>query len=204
MTSREGIVSFMAKYLLRACLLLLVFTVLCGLAYPFIVTGLASIVFPGQSQGSLQKKNGKIIGSTLIGQNFASPRYFHGRPSAAGILGYDAAASGGSNLGPTNRALIDTVAKRIAKIKAENGLPSGAVIPGDLVTASASGLDPHISPAAALLQVPRVARARNLPEKLICALVKKNTEEPQFGFLGEPRVNVLKLNLALDNVSLSK
>jgi K+-transporting ATPase ATPase C chain len=156
------------------------------------------LFFPAQAHGSLLYKNGKIIGSALIGQNFSDSRYFQGRPSSAGKEGYDGTSSGGSNLGPTNKVLLETVAARADKIRAANDLNSIASVPSDLVTASASGLDPHISPAAADLQIARVAKIRNISENEVKTLVNQNTEKSQFGFLGEARVNVLKLNLALD------
>jgi K+-transporting ATPase ATPase C chain len=174
--------------------------VLTGIAYPLVITGIAQIVFPTQANGSLVYRDGKPVGSVLIGQNFSGPRYFHGRPSAAGAAGYDATMSGGSNLGPTNKALVDTVTKRVAQVRLENGLSSSTPVPSDLVTASASGLDPDISPEAANIQVARIAKARNLNEQKVQALVKEYTEGRTFGFLGEPRVNVLKLNMALDSL----
>jgi len=184
----------------RALKLLLVMTLLIGIAYPLAVTGLAKVIFPKQADGSLLNKDGNPIGSVLIGQNFSAPRYFHSRPSAAGQDGYDAANSSGSNKGPTNKVFLDQVAQRAEDIRSENGLSSNTPIPGDLITASASGLDPHISPDAARIQVARVARIRNLSEEKVRGLVNKYTEDRQMGFLGEPRVNVLKLNLALDSL----
>ena len=178
-----------------AVLMTIVTTVLFGLAYPLIVTGLAQLLFPDRANGQLIPRNGRAIGSRIIGQTFSSPEYFHGRPSAAGT-GYDAANSGGSNLGPTNRKLMESVTANVAA--ARRGVDGDAKVPVDLVTASASGLDPHISPAAAVFQVPRVARARGAREAEIRALVDAHTEGRQFGILGEPRVNVLVLNLALD------
>jgi K+-transporting ATPase ATPase C chain len=168
--------------------MLVLMTITFGLGYPFAVWGIAQVAFPHQANGSLIEQNGTIIGSELIGQNFTSAKYFHGRLSAAGT-GYDASASGGSNLGPTSAKLID-------RVKADAGADS---IPADLVTTSASGLDPHISPAAAEFQMTRVAAARNIGEKQILDLISELTEGRTFGLLGEPRVNVLKLNLALDS-----
>jgi K+-transporting ATPase ATPase C chain len=184
----------------RALMLMLVMTVLTGIAYPLVVTGISQIIFPKQAEGSLAYKGGAPIGSVLIGQNFSDARYFYSRPSAAGKDGYDAANSSGSNLGPTNKVLLDSVAKQAGKVRADNGLSSTAPVPGDLVTASASGLDPDISPDAAGIQIVRVAKARSLSEQKVHALVDQFTEGRQFGFLGEPRVNVLKLNLALDSL----
>jgi K+-transporting ATPase ATPase C chain len=190
----------MIKTMGRALMLLLVMTVLTGIAYPLVVTGLAKVIFPNQADGSLIYKDGQPIGSVLIGQNFSDARYFYSRPSAAGKDGYDAANSSGSNLGPTNQSFLDSVAKQAEKVRTDNGLSSTTPVPGDLVTASASGLDPHISPGAARIQVVRVAKARNLSEQKVQALVDQFTEGRQFGFLGEPRVNVLKLNIALDSL----
>jgi K+-transporting ATPase ATPase C chain len=182
----------LAKQLVPAVLVTAVLTVLLGLIYPLAVTGLALVLFPGQARGSLIVDHGRVVGSRLIGQPFSGPGLFHGRPSAAGS-GYDATASGGSNLGPTSRALADRVAASVRDLGGGPGRP----VPGDLVTASGSGLDPHISPAAAELQVARVARERGLPEAAVRDLVRQATEGRQWGFLGEPRVNVLELNLAL-------
>ena len=186
------------KSLRTSVITILLFTVLTGLIYPLLVTGLAQLVFPGKANGSMMTKNGKAIGSELIGQPFSDPKYFWGRPSATSSFAYNAASSTGSNYGPLNPALFDGAKKRIQELKtadSSNSLP----IPVDLVTASGSGLDPHISVAAALYQIGRVARTRNLAETQVRRLVDENTEGRQLGFLGEPRVNVLKLNLALDN-----
>lgn len=182
------------KIAIRATIVL---TILTGLAYPLLVTGLAQAFFHRQSNGSLVEYNGIAIGSELIGQRFTKPEYFHGRPSAAGNDGYDATASGGSNLGPTNQKLVDRVQADIKKFRAENPGFSGP-IPADLLTSSASGLDPHISPASAEAQLARVAAARGVPGDRIQALVDRRTEGRQWGIFGEPRVNVLLLNLDLD------
>jgi K+-transporting ATPase ATPase C chain len=182
------------RNLITAVLMTVVTTLLLGVAYPLVVTGLAQLLFPDKANGQLIERGGKIIGSRIIGQAFSSPGYFRSRPSAAGT-GYDAASSAGTNLGPTNKKLIDAV--RVAVEAAKNENPS-APVPIDLVTSSASGLDPHISPAAALFQVPRVARERGVPEGGIGQLVHDHIQGRQLGFLGEPVVNVLELNLALD------
>jgi K+-transporting ATPase ATPase C chain len=188
------------KQAVISLVMLIMFTVLGGLVYPLVITGLAQLCFPHQANGSLISQNGKIIGSELIGQNFSGPRYFHGRPSAAGQNGYDASNSSGSNLGPTSKVLMTQIATFAAQVRKENGLSPDAPVPADLVTMSASGLDPDISPDSAFLQAPRVAKARNLPEDQVRALVHSHVEGRQWGFLGEPRVNVLELNLALDKL----
>jgi K+-transporting ATPase ATPase C chain len=190
----------MWKELRPALLVFLVLTVMTGALYPLGITGVAALIFPKQSDGSLIEKDGQVLGSRLVGQPFDDPKYFWGRPSATGPFAYNAAASSGSNQGPTNDALKKAVADRVAALKAadpENAAP----IPIDLVTASGSGLDPHITSAAAAYQVRRVAKARGVEEELVRRLVSEKTEGRQWGVFGEPRVNVLELNLALDGIA---
>ncbi len=199
----------MLKEIRPAIVILVALTLITGLAYPLAMTGIAGVIFPKQAQGSLIEKDGKVIGSALIGQEFKDDKYFHGRPSATSgpdpadpakttSAPYNAANSGGSNLGPTSKALNDRVKEDVDKLKAEN---SSAAVPIDLVTTSSSGLDPDISPEGALFQVPRVAKARNMPEDRVRTLVTENTKGRFGGLLGEPRVNVLALNLALDQAT---
>jgi len=198
----------MLREIRPAIVFIIALTLITGLVYPLAITGIAGVLFPYQAQGSLIEKDGKVIGSELIGQDFESDRYFHGRPSATTgpdpkdpnktvAQPYNAVNSMGSNLGPTNKALIDRVKGDVDKLKAEN---SSAQVPVDLVTTSGSGLDPHITPVAAYFQVPRIAKARNMPENAVRDLVAEHIEGRTLGILGEPRVNVLELNLALDSV----
>jgi potassium-transporting ATPase KdpC subunit len=199
----------MLREIRPAIILLVALTLITGLVYPLAMTGLAQVLFPSQANGSMIVRDGKVIGSALIGQQFTGDGYFHGRPSATTApdpndatktvgAPYNAANSGGSNLGPTNKALIDRVKEDVDKLKAEN---ASAPVPIDLVTTTAGGLDPHISPEAALFQVPRVAKARNMPEDRLRQLVGQNVEGRTLGFLGEARVNVLALNTALDRAA---
>jgi K+-transporting ATPase ATPase C chain len=200
----------MLAHIRPAFVLLVLLTLVTGLAYPLAVTGLAGVLFPAQAEGSLVRgRDGRVLGSSLIGQAFTSERYFHGRPSATTAADpndpgktvaapYNAASSSGSNLGPTNQALIDRVRQDLEVLKAEN---PGRPVPVDLVTTSASGLDPDVSPEAARFQVPRVAKVRGLPEDQVLALVAEHTEVPAAGILGDPRVNILALNLALDSLN---
>ncbi len=199
----------MLKEIRPAIIVLVLLTLITGFVYPLALTAIAGVIFPKQAQGSLIEKNGKVVGSALIGQEFRGDKYFHGRPSATTApdpadstktvpMPYNAANSGGSNLGPTSKALNDRVKEDVDKLKAEN---SSAAVPIDLVTTSASGLDPDISPEGALFQVPRVAKARNVPEDRVRQLVTENTQGRLIGLLGEPRVNVLGLNLALDDAT---
>jgi K+-transporting ATPase ATPase C chain len=199
----------MLRELRPALVLIVLFTIITGLIYPFVITGIAQVVFPHQANGSLVEQDGKVVGSEVMGQAFSSDNYFHGRPSATVApdpadstktvdAPYNAANTAGSNLGPTSKTLIERITKDVEERKGQN---PNAPVPTDLVTASGSGLDPHISPDAALFQVPRVAKARNLPEERLRQLVNEHIKGRILGLLGEPRVNVLALNMALDRVA---
>jgi len=190
----------MYKNILRSFLLLIIFTIILGFLYPLLITGISKIIFPYRSSGSLIKYEGKIVGSELIGQNFTGEQYFHPRPSAAGKDGYDPLSSGGSNYAPANEDFISAVKERISNLRKENKLEDYIKIPSDAVTSSGSGLDPDISVDNALLQADRIAKKRNIPVSEINDLIRQNTEKRILGFLGEPKVNVLKLNLLLDNL----
>jgi K+-transporting ATPase ATPase C chain len=181
----------------RAMLIFVTMTVLLGLAYPFAMTGISQFLFRQKANGSLVMSGNRVVGSSLIGQNFSYPNYFHGRPSALGRP-YNASNSGGSNFGPSNAKFLEEVGKRIEKVRKENTLNPGALVPADFVLASASGLDPHISVEAAMLQVPRIAKARGLQESEVQDALRKSAEGPLFGFLGDRRINVLRLNMSLD------
>jgi potassium-transporting ATPase KdpC subunit len=190
--------SAILQQLRPAILMVIVFTVITGLAYPLAVTGIAQVVFPGASDGSIVKDaSGNVIGSSIIGQSFTDPKYFWGRPSAAGD-GYDAANSGGSNLGPTSEKLRELVQQRAEALRKASNLPADALVPAELVTASASGLDPNISPDAARFQAPRVAQTRGQSADQVLKLIDDHTDGRTLGFMGEPKVNVLELNMALD------
>ena len=191
----------MWKQTIGALRLLIALTIITGIVYPLAMTGMAQAVFPAQANGSLAYVNNKPVGSLLLGQNFNDGKYFHGRPSAAGTDGYDATSSSGSNLGPTNQKLMDGVKENLDKVRQENQLGEDKVVPSDLVLASASGLDPHISPDAAYLQVTRVAQERQLSESAVRQLVANQVQEKTIGLLGEARVNVLALNMALDQLT---
>jgi K+-transporting ATPase ATPase C chain len=191
------------RTLITAMAMTIALTLLTGIVYPLVVWGIAQVLFPWQANGSLIVRDGHSVGSELIGQNFAAPRYFHPRPSAAGDKGYDASNSSGSNLGPTNRKLIDTTKAALHKVLEENPGASPELVPMDLVTASASGLDPEISPAAAELQVLRVAKARSLSEAMVRDVVHDNVRPRFAGIFGEPGINVLDLNLAMDRMATS-
>ena len=206
MTGSESIIRSLPSELLRAARLTLVVAVVTGLIYPFVITGIAQVVFHDQANGSLIVRNGQLVGSKLIGQNFTDPKYFFGRPSATNNISdatksdpYNAQNSAGSNLAPSNKALIDRVSKAVDQIRKENNLPAGSLVPVDLVTTDFSGFDPDISEAGALTQVNHVATARNLDPAKVRALVEKYVQGRMLGVFGEPHVNVLALNMALDN-----
>jgi K+-transporting ATPase ATPase C chain len=190
----------MRRQIVPAIVAFLAFTLLTGVAYPLAVTGVAQVAFAHRADGSLVERGGRVVGSRLIGQMFSEKRYFQPRPSAAGD-GYDGASSSASNLGPTNEDLLNAVSERVDAYRALNGLASNVAVPIDAVTSSGSGLDPHISPENARLQAPRVAEVRGLPLGQVMTLIRENTDERSLGFLGEPGVNVLELNLALDAIS---
>jgi K+-transporting ATPase ATPase C chain len=197
MNARESLI----VHTRTAALMVIVLTVLLGVVYPLLMTSISQVLFPSQANGSLVRdSSGNVIGSALIGQNFTDPKYLHPRPSAAGNDGYDATSSGGSNYGPTNQKLIDAVSDRTKAYRAENGLADDAAVPVDAVTTSASGLDPDISPANAQLQVSRIAQARGMTAAQVQAVVDQNTEGRTLFVLGEPRVNVLRVNMALDGL----
>ena len=198
MKTQELLQEFKVSLLTMVALLIL----LCGI-YPVVVWGIAQVVFSGKANGSLIESKGKIVGSSLIAQSFSSPQYFHPRPSAAGEIGYDGTSSGGSNLGPLSQKLVDQVKERLDKYREENDVPPGTLIPADAVTSSGSGLDPHISLQNAQLQSVRVAKIRGISDAEIQKAINAASDNPSFGFLGEPGVNVLKLNLALDSMSMT-
>jgi K+-transporting ATPase ATPase C chain len=191
----------MRRQLVPAIIAMVLFTVLCGIAYPLVVTGASQVAFNDKADGSFVRRDGQIVGSSLIGQNFSDPRYLWPRPSAAGATGYDGTSSGGSNLGPTNPDLIDAVTERANAYREANGLAPDVPVPVDAVTASSSGLDPHISVANARLQAPRVADARGIPVETVLQVIDEHTTDQPLNFVGERGVNVLLTNLALDNLS---
>ncbi len=191
----------MSKQWVNGWMLLVVLTLLTGVVYPLTMTGLAQVVFPNQANGSLIERGGRVVGSMLLGQNFSQPEYFQGRPSAAGTDGYDATSSSGTNLGSTSAKLMAAIQGKLADVRSQNKLSDDAVIPADLVTSSASGLDPDISLEGAYIQINRVAETRGISGDQVRKLVDSQVQQPQFGFLGEKRVNVLKLNLSLDDLS---
>ena len=187
----------------RAILIFVTMTVLLGLAYPFAMTGISQLFFREKANGSLVVSDNRVVGSSMIGQNFSHPKYFHGRPSAL-EKPYNASNSGGTNFGPSNAKLLEEIGKRIEKVRKENTLDPGALVPADFVLASASGLDPHISVEAAMLQVPRIAKTRGLQESEVQDALQRSAENPLFGFLGSKRINVLRLNMSLDELSRRK